>query len=200
MKKLLLMVVAVATISLVACTGKSEANQQQADSAATEQVAFDEQACVDGISSEIANVLETKDATKLQELLDAAKAKVQELAAQNPELAKSLLEKIQALLNENKEKLAAVIPGWDAIAEKAVALPAGLLDGAAAAGEELKDQAVDAANAKVEEAKDAAAAKANEAVDAAKAAADAKVEEAKQKANEAVDNAKAEAAKKLLGK
>ena len=202
MKKLLLMLVAVATVSLVACTGKTDGNQEQADTTATatEQVVVDEQATVDGISAEIANAIETKDASKLQGLLDAAKTKIQELAAQHPEVAKSLLEKIQTLLNDNKEKLAAAIPGWDAIAEKAIALPAGLLDGAAAAGAEGKDQAVEAAGAAAENAKDAAVNKANEAVDAAKAAADAKVEEAKQKANEAADKAKEAAANKLLGK
>lgn len=197
------MIVAIATVALVACNPKAEGNPENADSTATEQV-IDEQATIDGLSAEIANVLESKDASKLQQLLEDAKAKITELAAAHPEVAKSLLEKVQNLLNENKDKLAAVIPGWETIAAQAVALPAGLLDGAKAAGEELKDQAVDAAkdaaNQAVEDAKAATVDKANEAVDKAKEAANEKVNEAADKANAAVDKAKQEAANKLLGK
>ena len=198
MKKILLAVMAVAAISFTSCGNKTQAvTEEPVDSVALIDSLANEtiQETVSALNAQI----EAGDANKLQETLEAVKAKIANLVKENPEMAKACVTKLQNFLKENADKLKSVI-GENAAAQTVVdALVsidaenglAGLLGEIENQAVETKDAAVDAAkaavNEKVEEGKAAVEQKANEAKEAAK-----------QKANEAIDNA-AQDAKKALG-
>jgi hypothetical protein len=188
MKKILF-VVAAAALTLASCGNKANAPVEAAVDS-TEIVAEEANAAADEMVSNLTQSLDGKDVNALQAALEAAKAKVQELVAKNPEIAKEYLTKIQNFLTENAEKVKNLV-GDNAVVNTAVAaLTATSADDIVnkfvsdAAG--VATGAADAANAAVEGAKDAA----NKAVEDAKAA-------TVDKANEAVDNAKKEAGKQI---
>ena len=188
MKKILF-VVAAAALTLASCGNKANAPVEAAVDS-TEIVAEEANAAADEMVSNLTQLLNGKDVNALQAALEAAKAKVQELVAKNPEIAKEYLTKIQNFLTENAEKVKNLV-GDNAVVNTAVAaLTATSADDIVnkfvsdAAG--VATGAADAANAAVEGAKDAA----NKAVEDAKAA-------TVDKANEAVDNAKKEAGKQI---
>ena len=186
MKKILF-VVAAAALTLASCKANAPV---EATVDSTEIVAEEANAAADKMVSDLTQLLDGKDVNALQAALEAAKAKVQELVAKNPEIAKEYLTKIQNFLTENAEKVKNLV-GDNAVVNTAVAaLTATSADDIVnkfvsdAAG--VATGAADAANAAVEGAKDAA----NKAVEDAKAA-------TVDKANEAVDNAKKEAGKQI---
>ncbi|MBP3776699.1 MAG: hypothetical protein J6I37_06910 [Prevotella sp.] len=192
MKKILLAVMAVAAIGFTACGNKAQQGEAT-DSTAVEVNVADEEA--DAAIAALTSNLETKDASKFQQALDAVKAKIAELIKTNPEVAKQYVARVQTFLKENADKVKAVVGENAAVAAAVSAITdvepdkvvSGLLEQVGDAATEAKDAAVDAANQKVDEAKQAATDKANEVKDAAK-----------EKAAGAIDNA-ANAAKKGLG-
>ena len=192
MKKILLAVMAVAAIGFTACGNKAQQGEAT-DSTAVEVNVADEEA--DAAIAALTSNLETKDANKFQQALDAVKAKIAELIKTNPEAAKQYVARVQTFLKENADKVKAVVGENAAVAAAVSAITdvepdkvvSGLLEQVGDAATEAKDAAVDAANQKVDEAKQAATDKANEVKDAAK-----------EKAAGAIDNA-ANAAKKGLG-
>lgn len=192
MKKILLAVMAVAAIGFTACGNKAQQGEAT-DSTAVEVNIADEEA--DAAIAALTSNLETKDASKFQQALDAVKAKIAELIKTNPEAAKQYVARVQTFLKENADKVKAVVGENAAVAAAVSAITdvepdkvvSGLLEQVGDAATEAKDAAVDAANQKVDEAKQAATDKANEVKDAAK-----------EKAAGAIDDA-ANAAKKGLG-
>lgn len=192
MKKILLAVMAVAAIGFTACGNKAQQGEAT-DSTAVEVNVADEEA--DAAIAALTSNLETKDANKFQQALDAVKAKIAELIKTNPEAAKQYVARVQTFLKENADKVKAVVGENAAVAAAVSAITdvepdkvvSGLLEQVGDAATEAKDAAVDAANQKVDEAKQAATDKANEVKDAAK-----------EKAAGAIDDA-ANAAKKGLG-
>ena len=192
MKKILLAVMAVAAIGFTACGNKAQQGEAT-DSTAVEVNIADEEA--DAAIAALTSNLETKDASKFQQALDAVKAKIAELIKTNPEAAKQYVARVQSFLKENADKVKAVVGENAAVAAAVSAITdvepdkvvSGLLEQVGDAATEAKDAAVDAANQKVDEAKQAATDKANEVKDAAK-----------EKAAGAIDDA-ANAAKKGLG-
>ena len=192
MKKILLAVMAVAAIGFTACGNKAQQGEAT-DSTAVEVNVADEEA--DAAIAALTSNLETKDASKFQQALDAVKAKIAELIKTNPEAAKQYVARVQTFLKENADKVKAVVGENAAVAAAVSAITdvepdkvvSGLLEQVGDAATETKDAAVDAANQKVDEAKQAATDKANEVKDAAK-----------EKAAGAIDDA-ANAAKKGLG-
>jgi hypothetical protein len=183
---------AVAAIGFTACGNKAQQGEAT-DSTAVEVNVADEEA--DAAIAALTSNLETKDASKFQQALDAVKAKIAELIKTNPEAAKQYVARVQTFLKENADKVKAVVGENAAVAAAVSAITdvepdkvvSGLLEQVGDAATEAKDAAVDAANQKVDEAKQAATDKANEVKDAAK-----------EKAAGAIDNA-ANAAKKGLG-
>ena len=188
MKKILF-VVAAAALTLASCGNKANAPVEAAVDS-TEIVAEEANAAADEMVSNLTQVLDGKDVNALQAALEAAKAKVQELVAKNPEIAKEYLTKIQNFLTENAEKVKNLV-GDNAVVNTAVAaLTATSADDIVnkfvsdAAG--VATGAADAANKAVEDAKAATVDKANEAVD-----------NAKKEAGKQIDDAAAAAKKKL---
>jgi len=202
MKKVFLMLVAVGAMTFVSCDNKNKANaeevveevtltQEEADAAADEAIAS------------LTDILDnTKDVNKLQEILEAVKAKAAEYVNLNPEIAKEYVAKVQNFLKEKGDVVKALVGDNAAVGAALASLTdfsaddivSNFLSSAAdKAGEavegakEAVEGAADAAANAVENAKDAAAEKVNETVDAAK-----------EKAAETVDAA-ADAAKKKLG-
>ena len=203
MKKILLAVMAVAAIGFTACGNKAQQGEAT-DSTAVEVNVADEEA--DAAIAALTSNLETKDASKFQQALDAVKAKIAELIKTNPEAAKQYVAKVQTFLKENADKVKAVVGENAAVAAAVSAITDvepdkvvnGLLEQVGDAATEAKDAAVDAANQKVDEAKQAATDKANEVKDAANQKVQETKDAAKQKANDAIDNA-AKDVKKGLG-
>ena len=103
MKKILF-VVAAAALTLASCGNKANAPVEAAVDS-TEIVAEEANAAADEMVSNLTQLLDGKDVNALQAALEAAKAKVQELVAKNPEIAKEYLTKIQNFLTENAEKV-----------------------------------------------------------------------------------------------
>lgn len=191
------MVMAVAAIMFTSCNGnKTNANvEEPVDTLAV----LEEEASVaaDETVANLTEVLNGTDANKLQEALEAVKAKVAEFIAKNPEVAKEYVTKVQNFLNENADKVKALV-GDNATVNAAVSALTSVsaddivnnvnnfLSGAGNAAEGAVEGAKDAAGKAVENAKDAAAEKANEVV-----------KDAKEKGAAAIDNAASKAKEKL---
>lgn len=207
MKKIFLMMAAVAALSFTSCGNKAAQTEAPADE--TEVVDLE------NATAALAEQLEAGDVNKFQEALEAAKQKVTELLTNNPEVAKEYLDKVQTFLKENADKVKAVV-GDNAVVQTAVAAltdtPAeniinGLksqLDATGEAGQAVVDNAVEQVNATGEELKQAIQDKAgelkqaaNDKVEEGKKAANDKVNEAANKVNEKVNEAASHAAKKL---
>ena len=191
MKKVFLMLVAVGAMTFVSCENKPKANPEEV----VEEVTLTQEeadAEADSMIASLTDVIEnTKDVNKLQEILEAVKAKAAEYVSLNPEIAKTFVTKVQNFLKEKGDAVKALV-GDNAVVGAALA---SLTDVSAddivsnfmsAVGDKAAE-AVEGAKDAVEGAKDAAAEKVNETVDAAK-----------EKAAENIDAA-ADAAKKKLG-
>ena len=198
MKKVFLMLVAVGAMTFVSCENKPKANAEEV----VEEVTLTQEeadAEADSMIASLTDVIEnTKDVNKLQEILEAVKAKAAEYVGLNPEIAKTFVTKVQNFLKEKGDVVKALVGDNAAVGAALASLTdvsaddivsnfmSAVGDKAAEAVEGAKDAVEGAADA-VEGAKDAAAEKVNETVDAAK-----------EKAAETVDAA-ADAAKKKLG-
>ena len=190
MKKLLLMVAAVAAMTFASCDNTANKTEQTTDSVA----AFN----VEQFDSALANAT---DSAAVVDLLNNANAEVQKLveAGKNDE-AQSLLAQIKEIVNKNTEKLTAIVPSIGTLVDQVVALPEGVKDVVENAGDSLKDAATEKANEVVEGAKAAANEAADKAIDKANEAADKAADKASEAANKAADKAKdaaKDAAKKI---
>ena len=105
MKKILFVVMAVAAIGFTSCGNKT----QQAE--ATDSVVVDTTAAgqAQAAIDQIAEVVNTKDATVLQEVLSNVKMQAANLVLDNPEAAKEYVAKVQEYLKENAEQIEAVV-------------------------------------------------------------------------------------------
>ena len=192
MKKILFAVMAMVAIGFTSCGNKAQQGETVDSTAAAINTADEE---ADAAIAMLSANLETNDASKFQQALDAVKEKIAEFIKSDPEAAKQYVAKVQGFLKENADKIKSVV-GENATVAAAVAaitevepdaVVNGLLEKVGDAATGAKDAAVDAANEKIDEAKKAAEDKANEVKDAAK-----------EKASGAIDDA-ANAAKKGLG-
>ncbi|MBR5689252.1 MAG: hypothetical protein IKX17_02220 [Prevotella sp.] len=202
MKKVFLMLVAVGAMTFVSCDNKPKANAEEV----VEEVTLTQEeadAEADNYIASLTDILDnTKDVNKLQEVLEAVKAKAAEYVGLNPEIAKVFVAKVQNFLKDKADVVKGLIgnnlaatAAFAALTEApAETIVSGFMSAAADkvgdvvdGAKEAVEGAADAAAGAVENAKDAVVEKANETVDAAK-----------EKAAEAVDGA-ADAAKKKLG-
>ena len=102
MKKIIFAVMAIAAIGFTSCGNKTQ-QAEAVDTVVVEDTLS--QATVD----QIAEVLEVKDATVLQEVLVNVKNQAANLILDNPEEAKAYIAAVQTYLKENAEKVEAVI-------------------------------------------------------------------------------------------
>ena len=185
MRKLLFVAVAALTLGLASCS----------ENAKTENT--------DAVIEELKAQIEAGNSEGVQTALEGAQAKIAELAANDPEAAKTYVAQVQEFINENKEQILTIV-GEDVVAQTLVNTlvdtPAETVINVLTAGqsvantaENLKDSVEQAINNKAEEMKQGAEDAVKEAVDAqvdaAKKQAADKVNEATQKANEKVNEA-----------
>lgn len=180
MKKLVFAVMAAVAIGFASCGNKTQAPVEAVDSVALID-SLAEEAFAE-TESALNSVFEAKDIEKFKEVIAQHKEKIAELLKENPELAKACLNKLQAFLKANEEKVKNTIgeskdtqSAVDAlIAVNAEDGLAGLIgemvstkENAEKTAQEQVDNAQDAAKQKAEENKEAAKQKAAESVDAA---------------------------------
>ena len=185
MRKLLFVAVAALTLGLASCS----------ENAKTENT--------DAVIEELKAQIEAGDSAGVQTALEGAQAKIAELAANDPEAAKTYVAQVQEFINENKEQILTVVGenvATQTLVNTLVDTPAETVINVLTAGqsvantaENLKDSVEQAINNKAEEMKQGAEDAVKEAVDAqvdaAKKQAADKVNEATQKANEKVNEA-----------
>lgn len=185
MRKLFFVAAAVLTLGLASCS----------ENAKTENT--------DAVIEELKAQIEAGDSAGVQTALEGAQAKIAELAANDPEAAKTYVAQVQEFINENKEQILTIV-GEDVVAQTLVNTlvdaPAEKVINVLTAGqsvantaENLKDSVEQAINIKAEEMKQGAEDAVKEAVDAqvdaAKKQAADKVNEGTQKVNEKVNEA-----------
>lgn len=200
MKKILVIVMAIAAVSFAACTGETKGGDAT-DSTAVEATQTEEiteedfQALADGV--------EAQDADALKTAIESIQAKIQALIeAGDTEAAKKYIDAIKSFVEDNKAKIETLSPELATTAESTVAgLVSKVVDlpgNVAAEAEGAANEVVEAGKAQLEETKAAAVEKANEQVEAGKAKVNEQVEAGKAKANQAIDNA-ANDLKKSIG-
>lgn len=181
MKKLLLMIAAVAALAFVACDKNANANAEEANE--------------DSIAIE--NLINAPDSAAAIAALDALQKKAEDLKAAGDTIkANELLAKVKAAIDANKDKLTALVPAIGEVNLLDKAKEAA--DSVAAAGKDAAAEVVDAAKEKVAEAAEAGKEKAAEAVDKAAAKGAEAVDKGADDAKNAAKGA-AEDAKKKLG-
>ena len=204
MKKVFLMAIAAVAIMFASCGNKSQGGDTKDSLAADTAAVVDANAAAEESINSISALFGGKDANALKEAIEAVKAKAAELLAQNPEVAKEYLTKVQTFLKENTDKIKSVVGDNAAVSAAVHALTttsaddviSGLssaLSSAKATGAEAVEGAAATADKAVEAVKNAPEA-AKEAADKAKEKAKEKINE---KANEAVSNAKQKAAESV---
>ena len=185
MRKLLFVAVAALTLGLASCS----------ENAKTENT--------DAVIEELKAQIEAGNSEGVQTALEGAQAKIAELAANDPEAAKTYVAQVQEFINENKEQILTVVGenvATQTLVNTLVDTPAETVINVLTAGqsvantaENLKDSVEQTINNKAEEMKQGAEDAVKEAVDAqvdaAKKQAADKVNEATQKANEKVNEA-----------
>lgn len=181
MKKLLLMLAAVAAIGFVSCDTKTGTTT---DETVADSTAFTIEKFADSLGT-------ATDSTAIAGLLDQANAEVQALFAKGDTVAaQTLVQKIKEVIETNKEKLVAIVPGITEMVGNAITLPEGLKEAAVAAGDSLKNAAVDAATGVANDLKDAANEKVNEAANKVVEGGKQAVEKGAEKAKEGADKVK----------
>ena len=185
MRKLLFVAVAALTLGLASCS----------ENAKTENT--------DAVIEELKAQIEAGNSEGVQTALEGAQAKIAELAANDPEAAKTYVAQVQEFINENKEQILTVVGenvATQTLVNTLVDTPAETVINVLTAGqsvantaENLKDSVEQAINNKAEEMKQGAEDAVKEAVDAqvdaAKKQAADKVNEGTQKVNEKVNEA-----------
>ena len=185
MKKVFLMLAAVAAMTIVSC-GDKKGNDANNDAAADSLVAEAQEGDVqdpEQLGADLSKALEANDSEGLKGKIDAAKEWAKNLLAEGKgEKAKGILEKIQSFLSENTDKVTSVI-GDNQYVQGALDFVKGLNAdeaiqklGGIVGVEDVANTAKDAANAVTE--------KAEEGVNKVKEAVAEPVEKAKEKADE----------------
>ena len=179
MKKLLFMFAAVAALTFASCdtTSKTEGTETADSTAFT----------IENFTEQLAGA---QDSAAVVGLMDQANAEVQALFEKGDTVAaQTLIDKIKAVIETNKEKLAAIAPSFTNLATEAINVPEGLKATAEAMVDSTKAAVADKAKEVVDAAKAAVEEKANEAVDKAADAANKAVDAAKDKATGAANEA-----------
>ena len=201
MKKVFMMALAAAAITLSSCGNKTNVPNESEIVDSTEVALNEANTAADEVIAQLTQNIEAKDASALQNALEAVKAKVSEFLTKNPEIAKEYLAKVQNFLKENTDKIkvgdnaavASLVDGIANIPSESVDALTGAGDALKALGIDLTQQAGDA----VEGAKDAVEGAAADAKESAEKKADELTDEVKKNIGDAVDKASADAKKKL---
>lgn len=216
MKKVFLMVMAVAALTFTSCGNKTNPNAN-ADSAAVDTTLADSlksvldggdasaiPATFDGLKSQLAEKLGAKDGEGFTTLLANAKAKIAELVKSNPEQAKQYVSQLQQYITSHANEIQAITKGNATIAaavsevksldpENVVkSLSSAAANDAANIGADAANNAKNKVEEKVSEKVNAAAEK----VEATKNAVQEKASNAANKAAETVSNAANKASEK----
>ena len=103
MKKLLFAIAAVIAIGFTACTNKTQAPAEttEAEEVATFNVDDEAAASINALSEQI----QAQDADKFKQVLEGIQEKIKGIIANNPEIAKEYIIKIQDFLKENADKI-----------------------------------------------------------------------------------------------
>ncbi|MBO6287504.1 MAG: hypothetical protein J6M94_02810 [Prevotella sp.] len=203
MKKVFMMALAAAAITLSSCGNKTNVPNESEIVDSTEVALNEANTAADEVIAQLTQNIEAKDASALQNALEAVKAKVSEFLAKNPEIAKEYLAKVQNFLKENTDKIKAVVGDNAAVAslvDGIANIPSESVDALTGAGDALKALGIDLtqqAGDAVEGAKDAVEGAAADAKESAEKKADELTDEVKKNIGDAVDKASADAKKKL---
>ena len=203
MKKVFMMALAAAAITLSSCGNKTNVPNESEIVDSTEVALNEANTAADEVIAQLTQNIEAKDASALQNALEAVKAKVSEFLASNPEIAKEYLAKVQNFLKENTDKIKAVVGDNAAVAslvDGIANIPSESVDALTGAGDALKALGIDLtqqAGDAVEGAKDAVEGAAADAKESAEKKADELTDEVKKNVGDAVDKAAADAKKKL---
>ena len=203
MKKVFMMALAAAAITLSSCGNKTNVPNESEIVDSTEVALNEANTAADEVIAQLTQNIEAKDASALQNALEAVKAKVSEFLTKNPEIAKEYLAKVQNFLKENTDKIKAVVGDNAAVAslvDGIANIPSESVDALTGAGDALKALGIDLtqqAGDAVEGAKDAVEGAAADAKESAEKKADELTDEVKKNIGDAVDKASADAQKKL---
>ncbi|MBQ1773121.1 MAG: hypothetical protein IIZ97_02585 [Prevotella sp.] len=203
MKKVFMMALAAAAITLSSCGNKTNVPNESEIVDSTEVALNEANTAADEVIAQLTQNIEAKDASALQNALEAVKAKVSEFLTKNPEIAKEYLAKVQNFLKENTDKIKAVVGDNAAVAslvDGIANIPSESVDALTGAGDALKALGIDLtqqAGDAVEGAKDAVEGAAADAKESAEKKADELTDEVKKNIGDAVDKASADAKKKL---
>lgn len=203
MKKVFMMALAAAAITLSSCGNKTNVPNESEIVDSTEVALNEANTAADEVIAQLTQNIEAKDASALQNALEAVKAKVSEFLTKNPEIAKEYLAKVQNFLKENTDKIKAVVGDNAAVAslvDGIANIPSESVDALTGAGDALKALGIDLtqqAGDAVEGAKDAVEGAAADAKESAEKKADELTDDVKKNIGDAVDKASADAKKKL---
>lgn len=214
MKKVFIMLAAVAAFTITSCKNESkqtDAAAEKAGESIEELAAQSDVSDPTQLGDDLSKALESNDGEGIKGKIDAAKEYAQNLLKEGKgEQAKGIIEKIQSFLSENAEKVTSVV-GDNSFVQGALDWVKGVdagdlinkagealgVENAAGAAEAAKDAAADKVAGAVEAVKGTAAEKAGAAVDAVKGAAEEMKDKATEmkdaaveKGNEAIQNAK----------
>ena len=198
-----MMALAAAAITLSSCGNKTNVPNESEIVDSTEVALNEANTAADEVIAQLTQNIEAKDASALQNALEAVKAKVSEFLTKNPEIAKEYLAKVQNFLKENTDKIKAVVGDNAAVAslvDGIANIPSESVDALTGAGDALKALGIDLtqqAGDAVEGAKDAVEGAATDAKESAEKKADELTDEVKKNIGDAVDKASADAKKKL---
>ena len=116
MKKVFIMAIAVAAMTLASCNnGKTNAPKANADSDTTESVATDSAttaaapASADQLIEQLNDKVKAKDDKGVAALLTAAQTKMAELAQKDPKEAQAYVAKLQQWMQSNSENIKAAL-------------------------------------------------------------------------------------------
>ena len=196
MKKLFVMLMAVAAITFVSCSGESTSDQSNDSVAqvATKEIEFD----LDGFKAKLDEAIKGGDKAAVTQILDEAMAKIDQEKTRDGaqrEAVAGLWAKIKAAVDERAEELKKL--GVDEAVNKITNVPEDMkqdvdkfvqqyVEQGKQAAEDAAGEAVDKANEAAQQVAD----KANEAADKAQQAANDAANKAQQAANDAADKAK----------
>ena len=203
MKKVFMVALAAAAITLSSCGNKTNVPNESEIVDSTEVALNEANTAADEVIAQLTQNIDAKDASALQNALEAVKAKVSEFLTKNPEIAKEYLAKVQNFLKENTDKIKAVVGDNAAVAslvDGIANIPSESVDALTGAGDALKALGIDLtqqAGDAVEGAKDAVEGAAADAKESAEKKADELTDEVKKNIGDAVDKASADAKKKL---
>lgn len=197
MKKVFVLVCAMAALTFTSCNSGSTSNDVECDSVSVEAEVDSIGAEADEQIESLSALVDIEDADGLKTKIEEIKGNIQKLIDEGKvEEAQKYSAAFKQFVDANKEKINSVSPTLgeiatnaanhaDEISNAAVAAVGAAVDGAKETAVNTKDEVVAAGKAKVQETRDAANAKIQEAQDKAVE----KVQDAQNKAAEKVQNA-----------